>query len=533
MEILGLVCCGLGLFFIGFRMISRNLRNLTGPRFKKMLHRATENRWLAALTGLFSGMVTQSGAASVFITTGFHTAGLLTFRQSMNVINWANIGTSVLLFILIFNFKLLIFIFTGMIGLGYLLQMDKTRRLQYLFQFLLGLSLLFLGVIFIKNGAQLMQSLSWFRDALHMSSGSIILLFLAGLLLTVAAQSGPTVSVVALTLTAVGLLNLLQAFIIVLGTGLGSAINILMLSVRIKGAGKQLSIYQGIFKTTGVVIMALLIFADYMMSPDHTLRLVTMISTNPARDVAWIFLFMQILPAILLTLFQKPVTVLLQVLSPPSPDDLSALPEFINNAVTGNSETALYLAEKEQIRLLRMLSDYLVHVSPDRKIKEVASPQVLRDCFHAVDHQLTHYLEKLLNNPGSESIQLKILQVRNFSSLLQDLEVNLEEFIATINTSFDAITSQPLAIHLIESLRTLLDTAIDNFENPDETGMNMILSMTTDKSDLLQKIRQEYFQRNALDDLTSRQSVFTLTLLYERICWLLRSMTVQNLKTVE
>ena len=513
-------------------MISRNLRQLTSTRFKQLIHHITRTHLLAAISGFISGAVSQSAAVSVFITTGFHTAGLLTFRQSMVIINWANIGTSFLIFVIIINVKLLILFFIGLIGLAYFLKLDKTIRLQIIFQFLLGVSLLFLGVIYIKSGAVPMQSLSWFRGLLEVSSGSMILIFLAGALLTVIAQSGPTVTVVALSLLSVGVLPMLQTFMIVLGTGIGSAINILVLSFKLKGTGKQLYIYQSIFKTTGVIAVMLLLMLYYLFYYDQNQTVFSILSANPGEKVAWLFLIMQLLPALLLNILQKPLLTLLQKISPSAPEDEWSRPEYISEHALDEPETALLLAEKEQLRIMHFLPEYLNPVSSDHDNRPVHSHQVLHDCFSQVDHQIYQYLEKLLKRPSSAAFQERILYAQQFSVLLHDLESNIFEFVATIQASPENILIQSFAINLIESLRTIIDTAIDTFDNPDVAGIKMMLSMTSDKGNVLQKIRQEYFQKNATIDISVRQSLFSLTILFDRICWQLKLMTTIRQKVL-
>lgn len=532
MEIFGIIFCGLGLFFIGFRMISNNLRNLAGSRFRKLVQRATGTGLRSAVTGFFSGVISQSAVASVFITTGFHTAGLISFGQALVIINWANIGTSVLLFVVALNIKLMIFFFTGIIGLAYFLKLDKTNRVQLLFQLILGLCLLFLGVVFIRNGAQQMQSLTWFGDALKLSSGSVVLLFITGIFLTVVAQSGPTVSVVALTLCSVGLLNLFQAEAVVLGTGIGSAINIIGLSASLKGSGRQLCIYQGLFKTAGVVAAFILILSDHLWSQGNNPGFLSLMAVNPARQVAWLFLIMQVLPAILFTLIQNPVKTFLERISPPSAGETAGQPAFITESALNDPATALLLAEKEQLRLIRMLPEYLVPVSPDREIIPVVGHHLLHDSFILVDIQLMNYLKKLLNKPDA-GIQLQVLQAQHFSILLHDLEANLEDFLLTINTSVKSIEDRPLSVNLIESMHVILDTTFDTFNNPDTPGMEMMMALTNEKGEMLQKTREAFFQKNSSIDIDVRQSIFTLTILFERMCWILRSMTTIRMNAIK
>ena len=526
MEIIGTLFCGLGLFFIGFRLIGRNMRQLAGGRFKILIQQATRTRLHSAISGFFAGLVTQSAVAAVFVTIGFHMANLINFRKSLTIINWANIGTSALVFIVILDERILILYFVGIIGMAYFLEVDKTIRLQIMFQFLLGLALLFLGVVFIRNAALSMEYLPWFREALSMSTSSMILLFLAGSVLTVAAQSGPTVSVVALSLLSVGLLNMMQTFIIVLGTGIGSVINILLVSVKLKGSGKQLCFYQAIFKITGVLSVGMLILPDYFFSPAHSPRLLSLLITNPGKQVSWLFLFMQILPSVILTILRIPVTNILQRLSPAILQETISQPVFINEPALNEPQNALCLAGREQLRLLQILPDYLLPVSPDRNSRTVAEQHVLHEAFVSLNLYIIHFLDDLMRKPAAASILEKILLSRQISGQLNELEINLGEFVTTINISFSSIVDQPFAVELIESMRILLDAGIESYKNPDTGEFKIMLSLTAEKDDLLQKIRKDYFQKNTEMDITTRQSIFTMTLLFDRFCRLLRTMSI-------
>ena len=532
MEIAGTIFCGLGLFFIGFRMISRNLRQLTGTKFRHLIQRAAGRKLFSAFSGFASGLISQSANASVFITAGFNSAGLLTFRQSMRIINWANIGTSVLIFIVILNMKLLILYFIGIIGLAYFLQLDRSFRFQMMIQFFLGLALLFLGVQFMKSGAEPMEALPWFRNALKLSSGSVMLLLGTGILLTMAAQSGSTVSVVALSLFSAGLLTLVQTFVIVLGTGLGSAINILILSIRLKGSGKQLCLYEGLFKTLGVILVSILLLADHLLSGHGKPRLASFITADPGRQVACLFLLMQILPAILLSFLRRPVINVLTHISPGEVKETMSRPQYISIHSLHEPETALFLAEKEQLRLMRLLPPYLLAVSDDRGTGEVHDQSMLHDSFIQLGQHIDHYLEKLLHMPAAAGLQDSILHAQQFSALLKDVEANLEEFVLILSHPSGDMSVQPINGNLVESLKTILETALDFFENPEDQGLEIMLSLTADKGQLLQKIRQDYFQRNESLSITARQSIFSLTIIFDRAIWLLRSMTILKKKSI-
>ena len=86
MEIVADIAAGLGLFFIGVRLIGGNLRELSGRWFRRLIARATGNRLLAVLVGTLSGAVTQSSSAITFIVVSMMSAGLMTIRRAVPLV---------------------------------------------------------------------------------------------------------------------------------------------------------------------------------------------------------------------------------------------------------------------------------------------------------------------------------------------------------------------------------------------------------------------------------------------------------------
>jgi phosphate:Na+ symporter len=60
MEISFDIFAGLGLFFVGIKLIGTNLKQLTGRWFRRMIAAATRNPIASALVGMLSGALTQS-----------------------------------------------------------------------------------------------------------------------------------------------------------------------------------------------------------------------------------------------------------------------------------------------------------------------------------------------------------------------------------------------------------------------------------------------------------------------------------------
>lgn len=533
MEVFGMIFCGLGLFTIGFRMISQNLRKMTSQSYRRLIRRATQIRFLSAAVGFMSGAISQSAMASAFITAGFHASGIIPFRRSITIINWANIGTAILPFIVVLNLKLLVYYFIGLIGLTFFLQLDKTIRVQAILHFLVGLALLFLGIIMIKSAAGNVESMPWFSETLQHSAGSSVWLFLTGVLLTMVAQSGPTVSVAALSLASAGLLSVVQTVVVVLGTGIGSAINIFALSYKMKGSVKQLCLYQCIFKVVGAVVAGILLQMDFM--PDGRIpgsHILTHLTAHPGQQVALVFLVMQLLPALLLSFVSKPVSDILQRLSPVTAEDRMVQTEFINELSLDDPGLALDLASKEQLRLLHLLPEYLIPVSPDRNTAPWHDRTAIHNGFIQLHQEITHFLGRLSKRQAAAGFHERVMNVQHFSALLLELESNIEEFVTLVRSSPGTLMEQPLTVRIIESLRAILDTSIETFDNPDKASLEIMLSITAEKGDMLQRIRQDFFRKNAGMDASQRQSLYTMTILFDRLCWLLRKMSLISIKSL-
>lgn len=91
---------GLCLFLFGMTLMGQALERRAGNGLKILLGRLTSNKFAGLMTGLGVTAVIQSSSATTVMVVGFVNSGLMTLRQSINVIMGANIGTTVTAWIL-------------------------------------------------------------------------------------------------------------------------------------------------------------------------------------------------------------------------------------------------------------------------------------------------------------------------------------------------------------------------------------------------------------------------------------------------
>lgn len=91
---------GLSLFLFGMTVMGQALERRAGGQLRALLEKLTTGKLAGLLTGLGVTAVIQSSSATTVMVVGFVNSGLMTLKQSINIIMGANIGTTVTAWIL-------------------------------------------------------------------------------------------------------------------------------------------------------------------------------------------------------------------------------------------------------------------------------------------------------------------------------------------------------------------------------------------------------------------------------------------------
>ena len=86
---------GLAMFLYGMRLMGDSLKENSSGTLKRVMSRVTDNAFKAFLLGVLVTALIQSSTATIVITAGLVSAGILTLRQSLGIIIGANVGTTV------------------------------------------------------------------------------------------------------------------------------------------------------------------------------------------------------------------------------------------------------------------------------------------------------------------------------------------------------------------------------------------------------------------------------------------------------
>ena len=86
---------GLALFLYGMRLMGNSLKEGSSGTLKVVMEKVTNNPVKAFFLGVIVTAVIQSSTATIVITSGLVTAGIISLRQSLGIIVGANVGTTV------------------------------------------------------------------------------------------------------------------------------------------------------------------------------------------------------------------------------------------------------------------------------------------------------------------------------------------------------------------------------------------------------------------------------------------------------
>ena len=91
---------GVTVFMIGMNMMGHNIEKAAGKSIRRLMGKATANRFAGVGTGAAVTALVNSSSATTVMIVGFVNVGLMTLTQAASVIMGANIGTTVSAFIM-------------------------------------------------------------------------------------------------------------------------------------------------------------------------------------------------------------------------------------------------------------------------------------------------------------------------------------------------------------------------------------------------------------------------------------------------
>lgn len=511
---------GLGLIFVGTHFLTVNMKELAGPRLRRLVRAVTRHHVQAAMVGVGSGALVQSTNAVTFIVVGLVSAGAITVQAGMPIVTWAYAGTTLRLLLISLDSSTLTYALLSLVGAAYLFEMHKSPRHGFLVNAAMGLGLLMLGVQLTVMGARPLGDSATVREVMAFASQFYFWGFIVGTLLATVMQ-GMTVSVIAIALVSGGLLGLDQTMLIVVGANLGSGLMSWIQASTLKGTERQLSVYQVILKVIGCLVLLPLLSLEHFAGVPTIVALTGAITTDVALQVTLVHWLFQLVAALVASPLNGPIYRLVARLSPPSAEEVLERPAHLYNPRPTGAAEAIRQVELEQDRLMQRLPLFLHGVRTGEEGPKPPSLAVLQRSGRTLGATIREFtLDAVAQaGPGAESDRL--LRLADANQVLAELQANVAHFVAAAATRAEGGATDGVTRSLVEGLHALLEIVAADLGDA-ESDPEFLVKLVADRSVALLAVRERVSGDAAPTSPEERLALWRSIDLFEQIILLLR-----------
>ncbi|MBP0446731.1 Na/Pi symporter [Roseomonas sp. SSH11] len=520
MDLIASFLGGLGLFLAAVRGLGGQLQQMAGRRLRATVSSATRGGAGAALTGVLLGALTQSSNAVTFVAASMVQAGILPLARALPVVAWCNLGTVALVLAAALDLRVAALWLIGMAGCGLALAPNSGGRWKPALGAAFQLGLLFLGLAILKSGAGPLRDSESVRAAMELADHALLPAFLLGMVVTLVAQSSSTVTILAITLAEIGLLDGGQAGLAVCGASLGSGLSVLLLAGGLHGPARRLASFQALFKAFGALLLGLP-FVLWRIFPEWPEPWAAMDLTH---RLGLLFVALQLLPALLLLPAYPALPRLLERLSPARPEEALSRPKYLYEQALENVPTALDLVGREQARLLARLPQFLDRLREDGP--PVVIPRAtLSNASAEVERAVGSFLQEVLGRGCPREDLERAVALESLNALM----ANLRETTSDLAAALEAVSARDardpiraLAPPLLEGLHMLLSELHDAARSGDPLDAETLSELAADRSAMMDSLRRRVARAGQDLPQDALGLLFRFTSLFERAVWLVR-----------
>ena len=513
---------GLGFFFAGLNMLSGVVRSFAVKQVRAVLARLAKVPFSNVAAGSLLGAVTQSTSAAAYVCIGLLQSRAISFPAALSISAWSGVGTSLLVFLASIDLRLSALFAMTLVAVLHLASAHRHEGGRRITDLLLAAGVTLIGLAMVKDAGHVLEQNQWAREFFTFSAGSWPYGFLIGFAITLVMQSSSTVSILAIAMSAGGLLPLSSAIILVCGANFGSGLSVALLSSHLTGLPRQLAVWQAVVKGLGTIVvstLAVVLFASGLIE-SHVAPLFKVPTL-----IAATYLLLNLSGAMLAGAFRKPLRAILEKYAPLDKEKQQFEPAFLLEEAVDDPDTAFMLAQQEQLRLVGLLPDALSPLRPDQadEVTELANGE-RRDLSAALIAEIENFVSETVNRHPQNADLSGLLTLQRSNNHILPLIDALHDYVDELSTLKDpAPHERVMCGSMTESLHFLLSLVADQAKGED-VGGDMVKRLTSDRSSVMTRFRNEIVVSDAQSN-ANREALFVATGLFERMVWLVRQLS--------
>jgi phosphate:Na+ symporter len=510
--ILGMIG-GLGLFLFGMLQMSDGLKKVAGRKLKVVLETMTKKTCIGFLVGALVTAFIQSSSAASVIVIGLVNAGLLTLKQAIGVLIGTNVGTTATAWIVSISglgfLKIEMYALPA-VGLGFVLQMGgRTRTLKSLGTILLGFGLLFLGLEYMKEAFEPLETSTQVQQIVVAYGGKPLFAILVGLVLTVLVQSSSAAIAIVQLLAMGGAFGtnwqaaLDMSIPFVLGANIGTTITAQLASLQANRMARRAAWAHTTFNVLGTVIAyPCVILGGYGILVDF-LTPWPLSQSTIAASIAVAHTAFNVINSLIFL----PLTALLEKAAfkvlPLRPSEAAARPVVLERHLLGTPDIALEQARREIVRMAKTakagVMDALAGLLNDDR-RKLEAARVAEEFTDTLQYEITSYLTDLSRQQLSDDVAIGLpvlLHTVNDLERIGDHAVNMVEITLRKTDQKLVFTDQARTEldHLNQEISGMFDMVIEALENNHEDAARSALLIEQNINRMQLDFRRNHVQR--------------------------------------
>ena len=497
------------MFLYGMNMMSSGLQKAAGNRLRNLLSAMTSNPFKGVMTGLGITSIIQSSSATTVMVVGFVNAALLTLNQAIGVIMGANIGTTVTAwFISLLGFKMDISVLAvPLMAVGFIMSIAKSEKYKNISEFIIGFSLLFLGLSLMKNSVpdlrETPEILSFIQQWTGYGFGSVIIFLVFGTILTLILQSSSATMALTLIMMSLGWIPFDMAAAMVLGENIGTTITANIAAAVGNPNARRAALAHTFFNIFGV-IWALILFRPFLSLigiiitwlgyPNPTLinyaagiEAGSVESTAALYGVSMLHTLFNTINTLILIWFIPLIVrfVTWAIKNKPEDEEQTVRLKFINAGPMGTAELAIVEAKKETIHFAQICHNGLgyirsaIHAKDENEFETYRKKLVkYEEIADRIEYEIASFLNSLPQESISEDTRQKVKAMYKIIGELESLGdsgESISRILSRRNIHNKQFTEQH--IEKIDTMLSLVDKAykimINNLETTENTSDNL------------------------------------------------------------
>lgn len=457
------------MFLYGMNLMSSGLQKAAGSKLRALLSRITSNPFKGVLTGFGITSVIQSSSATTVMVVGFVSAGLLTLSQAIGVIMGANIGTTMTAWIIsIFGFKADISILAvPLMAVGFILSNAKRDKLKSIGEFVIGFSLLFLGLSLMKNS---IPDLSTTPEVLSFIQGwsgkgfiSVLLFLLLGTVMTLILQSSSATVALTLIMLNMGWIHFDMAAAMVLGENIGTTITANIAAAVGNVNAKRAALAHTFFNVFGV-IWALIFFHPFVNLVQNIVGLMNVgEQTSLVYGISMFHTMFNLINTCILIWFTSVIEKIVKFVIKDKPSKDKTKIVYLDSGLIDTPELALSEACRETVHFARVMKNGLEYIrSAVQSSDNMADYEPYKEKlvkYEQISDKMEYEIASFLNELAKSHISDRSLSlVRSLLRITKELE-SMGDSGESVSKSLTAMINY--SRHLSDEHKKALDRMLD------------------------------------------------------------------------